>query len=97
MFSVIALGAILGIYWYKKFSRTRPRPVPCRRLEQFPIKEKKSSALVVGGNGSLGKALINCLLSDGTYQVRGGYRVFQKGLRPARRNARAGGGGCCPL
>ena len=69
MFGVIALGAILGIYWYKKFSRTRPRPVPYRRLEQFPINEKKSSALVVGGNGSLGKALINCLLSDATYQV----------------------------
>lgn len=67
----IAIGTILSfLLCTTQFAgRKRRRQVYFRRLEQFPINGNKISALVLGGNGSLGKAIVKCLLDDGKYKV----------------------------
>lgn len=70
---LIAAATILGVLICRRqFGRKHRRQVPYKRLElaqQSTESDKKISALVLGGSGSVGKALVKCLLSNGAYQV----------------------------
>ena len=72
LFLFAAVFVILYVIYRRKWGKSTQQQVTYRRVvvnQTNAQTEGKVNAVVIGGNGCLGKSLVKCLLEDGEYRV----------------------------